>query len=105
MSLEEISFFEMETAQDVMKKIASRLKEKRLKENMTQSGIAERANMSIGSLKRFEKTGEISFHSLLNIAQTLGCLDEMAQLFQQTATPASLFSLKTPKTRKRGTLK
>ena len=60
--------------------------------------------MSTSSLKRFEKTGEISFVSLLNIALVLDCLDECNRLFENNDKPLSLFADK-PKARKRGAVK
>ena len=93
----------MKTPKEVSLEIAARLKAKRLSQNLTQTGLATRAGMSTPSLKRFEKTGEISFVSLLNIALVLDCLDECDKLFVNTK-PVSLF-IKEPKIRKRGRLK
>lgn len=50
---------------------------------ITQKDMAERTGVSLGSIKRFEQTGEISFHSLLKIAFVLDCLDDFDQLFAQ----------------------
>lgn len=94
----------LKTPKEVSLEIASRLKFKRLSQNLTQAGLALRAGMSIASLKRFEKTGEISFVSLLNVALVLDCLDECERLFEETSKPASLF-VKEPKLKKRGTIK
>jgi len=86
--------------------IAGRLKAKRLARNLTQQGLAARAGMSVGSVKRFEKTGQISFASLLNIALILDCLDECYSLFKENEKPASLFKEEPKKkTRKRGRIK
>lgn len=37
--------------------------------------------MSLGSIKRFERTGEISLSSLIKIAFALGCEDDFEELF------------------------
>lgn len=94
----------MKTPKEVSLEIAARLKSKRLAQNLTQTGLAVRAGMSTSSLKRFEKTGEISFVSLLNIALVLDCLDECNRLFENNDKPLSLFADK-PKARKRGAVK
>lgn len=96
----------LKTPWEVSMEIAGRLKAKRLARNLTQQGLAARAGMSIGSLKRFEKTGQISFASLLNIALVLDCLDECYSLFKENEKPASLFKEEPKKkTRKRGRIK
>lgn len=94
----------MKTPKEVSIDIAARLKAKRLSQNFTQEGLALRAGMSTPSLKRFEKTGEISFVSLLNIALVLDCLDECERLFAENPKPTTLFADE-PKTKKRGTIK
>ena len=94
----------MKTPKEVSMDIAARLKSRRLSQNFTQEGLALRAGMSTPSLKRFEKTGEISFVSLLNIALVLDCLDECERLFAENPKPTTLFADE-PKTKKRGTIK
>ncbi len=49
--------------------------------NLSQQGLAERAGVSLGSLKRFERTGEIAFVSLLRLADVLEATAEFQQLF------------------------
>ena len=66
---------------DVAMQIAVRDKEKRKKKKMTQAALCKRAGMSLGSLKRFEQTGEISFVSLLKIADVLDEMEEFQNLF------------------------
>ena len=96
----------LKTSKEVALDISARLKAKRLAENLTQVGLASRAGMSTPSLKRFEKTGEISFVSLLNIARVLNCLDECEHLFQSDLKPRTLFGEEEePTTRKRGAIK
>ncbi len=62
-------------------KIALRTKNMRLKDRLTQNGLAKRSGVSLGSIKRFEKSGKISLENLLNIALVLGCLDDFNALF------------------------
>lgn len=61
---------------------ADRARARRLDQNLTQKGLAERAGVSLGSLKRFERTGQIAWESLLRIAWALGALDEFRDLFK-----------------------
>jgi len=68
---------------DVTLLIAQRLKAHRRKRKFTQMEFASRCGVSLGSLKRFEQTGDISFLSLAKIAFALDRLDELAALFER----------------------
>jgi len=94
----------MKTPKEVSMEIAARLKARRLSQNLTQVGVALRSGMSTASLKRFEKTGEISFVSLLKVALVLDCLDECERLFSHEPKPKTLFTDE-PKVKKRGRIK
>jgi transcriptional regulator with XRE-family HTH domain len=59
--------------------------------------LAERSGVSLGSLKRFEQNGQISFENLLKLAQILGQLEAFEHLFainDQTKEVEQLFSKK-----------
>lgn len=66
---------------DVNKDIAKRVRERRKEKKLSQVRLSERSNVSLGSLKRFERTGEISLSSLVKIAFALGCEDDFDSLF------------------------
>lgn len=97
--------FILKSRQEITQEIASRAKEIRLKQNLTQEGLALRSGVSLGSIKRFERSGEISLKSLIEIAIALGNLDDFDSLFKNDDTPTSLFENKTSKSRKRGAIK
>ena len=75
-------FLEFKLPREIAKDIALQEKQKRKKRNLTQSALSERAGISLGSLKRFEQTGEISFVSLIKIADVLGEKDAFQNLFK-----------------------
>jgi hypothetical protein len=58
--------------------------------------------VSLGSIKRFEKTGEISLKSLLNIALVLRRLEDFENVFSSADTPMSLFNEEPKIQRQRG---
>lgn len=66
---------------EIAKDIAGQEKEKRKLRKLTQKELSERAGISLASLKRFEQTGEISFVSLIKIADILGETERIAELF------------------------
>lgn len=61
---------------DYMTIIPQRLKFHRKNAKLSQKQLANKASVSLGSLKRFEQTGEISFSSLLRLMHVLGTLDD-----------------------------
>jgi transcriptional regulator with XRE-family HTH domain len=70
----------LKTPDEVRREIASRLRARRLSDAMTQRDLAVRAGMSLGSLKRFEATGQIALDSLLRLALALGCLEDFDRI-------------------------
>lgn len=73
--------FVWETPSEVAATLAKRIKKIRKRKKITQVQLAQRANVSYGTLKKFEQTGEISFVSLIKIAMELNVLDEIKELF------------------------
>lgn len=67
--------------QEIAKDIALQEKKKRKRRKLTQVELSKRAGVSLASLKRFEQTGEISFVSLIKIADILGETEAFEELF------------------------
>lgn len=83
--------------------VARRLQLRRLAFNLSQKSLAERAGVSYGVLKKFERTGKISLESLLKLALVLDALQEFELLFRNDQTPfVTLDKLLQDKSRKRG---
>jgi transcriptional regulator with XRE-family HTH domain len=92
---------------EFMQAIAASARAKRLALNLTQSGLAQRSGVSLGTLKKFEHTGKISLQSLLSIAMALDATAEFESLFIVTKTSEVLSIdelLAPPNERKRGSL-
>ena len=53
----------------------------RKRKKITQKELAARSGVSLGSLKRFEQSGEISLQSLTKIAIALDVEEELENLF------------------------
>ena len=66
---------------DVKEGLRHRAKQRRLEANLSQSGLAERANVSLGSLKRFEATGNASIDLIIAVAFAMGAEHEFEALF------------------------
>lgn len=67
----------------ILKGIAARMRERRLELNLTQKGLAHKAGISLGSLKRFENSHEISLKHLVMIAVVMDATEEFEQLFSK----------------------
>jgi transcriptional regulator with XRE-family HTH domain len=77
---------------DVATELKAQFKALRLIQGLTQEGLALRSGVSLGSLKRFEATGQISLESLLRLVQALGRIDDFYRFAQSLApqTPLTL---------------
>ena len=96
--------FNMMTPQEMQKLIAEQVRSLRLQQNLSQQTLSNKSGVSYGSLKKFERTGEISLASLLKLAIVLGCMDDFKGLFAPMAfsKALSLDELLEDKKRKRG---
>ncbi len=63
--------------------IAERMVQLRKRKKLSQKSLALRSGVSLGSLKRFEQTGEISLQSLTKIAIALEVEGELEELFSK----------------------
>jgi transcriptional regulator with XRE-family HTH domain len=71
------------TPKDVAIQIAARVKLRRLELNLTQEGLAARAGVKFATYRKFEQTGDISLHGLLQIGFALDALYQFDSLFTQ----------------------
>lgn len=85
----------------ILKGIALRLRERRLELNLTQKGLASKAGVSLGTLKRFENSYEISLKHLIMIALVLDATEEFEQLFSKRQFESLDEVLNTTKAKKR----
>jgi transcriptional regulator with XRE-family HTH domain len=91
------------TTNDICRAVADRVKMRRLELNLTQKGLAARADVNIATFRKFERTGEISLKNLVKIAMAINCTDEFQLLFGQKQYQSINDLLNSEKTqRKRG---
>lgn len=92
------------TPSEVAKRISEAAKEKRLFLDFSQQGLSVRSGVSLGVIKKFERTGKISLESLLKLALILGGLDDFLKVFEPVIPVKfpSLELLLKQKNRKRG---
>ena len=71
----------LKSASEINTDIAKRMAGIRKRRKISQEELAKRSGVSLGSLKRFEQTGDISLISLTKLAMALGLEDELDDLF------------------------
>ncbi len=72
-----------DTPSDVTKRLAERMKSIRKRKKISQKQMAARSNVSYATLRKFEKTGQISLESFVKIAMELGIIGEVNSLFTE----------------------
>lgn len=73
--------FTFSTSEEITAALGLRLKAVRLSQSLTQADLAERAGMSVGTVKLLERTGQSSVASLVRVVQALGLADQLQSLF------------------------
>ena len=73
--------FNLRDSTEILRDLALRFRELRVTRGFSRQTLAQRAGVSSASLKRFEVTGQISFSSLLKLAEVLESTEEFDQLF------------------------
>lgn len=84
---------------DALREIAQRHKVLKKQAGFSQSELAKRSGVSLGSLKRFETTGQISLESLLLLADVLNRLDDFDAVLQPIENLQAIEKLFSDKTR------
>ena len=72
--------FVWETPEEINMALAKRLSQIRRRRNLSQQALSEKSNVSFGSIKRFETTGQISLISLTKLCVALDCVAVLCPL-------------------------
>lgn len=75
--------FLWETPEEIDLAIAQRMRSIRKRKHLTQEQLSAKSNVSFGSIKRFETTGQISLISLTKLAVSLDCTEDLKRLFAE----------------------
>ena len=63
--------FAMLPSEDIAAELATRLKSRRLAQNLTLEGLAKRSGVPLGTLKKFERSGQIALVSFIRLVVVL----------------------------------
>jgi transcriptional regulator with XRE-family HTH domain len=93
------------TPESILKRVAERVKEKRLELNLTQKTFAKRAGVGYDAYRNFENTGDITLRNLILCAVVLDEIDGFKELFTNKTYQSidELLKFNEIKKRKRGT--
>jgi transcriptional regulator with XRE-family HTH domain len=81
------------TPSAIQQEIALKVRVLRKQVGYSQADLATRSGVSLGSIKRFERTGQISFESLLKVAYLLGRLVDFDPVFKSKEVDKSIQKL------------
>jgi len=73
-----------QTAEELDLDMAKKLQNIRRRKKISQKKLSTMCNVSLGSIKRFETSGNISLISLTKICIALDCADQLRNLFLET---------------------
>ena len=68
------------TPKKISEDLSQKMKALRIQKDWTQTTLARRSGVSLGSLRRFEQTGQISLESLLLLVSALGKLQDFTEI-------------------------
>ncbi len=68
---------------EIQNELKAKFRTKRKTLKLTQEQLSIKSDVSLGSLKRFESSGQISLESLLKLAFVLECLDDFEEVCMQ----------------------
>lgn len=94
-----LNFSLVKNPSDVLQSIAKRHQVLRKKIGYSQQELAYRSGVSLGSIKRFERTGLISLESLLKLAHVLNRLGDFDYVLENQNNLDDIEKLFSDKTR------
>ena len=75
--------FNPKTPNDIAKELVEKIKQHRKKLKISQTQLAAKSGVSLGSIKRFESKYEISLNSFIKILIALNLEHDLENLFTQ----------------------
>jgi len=76
---------------DVASSIASKLRSRRAGSGLTQSELATKSGVPLGTLKLFEQTGKVSLFALIDIMRALDIMDALDTMIPDEEIDSSDF--------------
>jgi len=80
-----VSMLSLKSDADMLAEVAAAVRSQRVALRWRQQDLATRSGVSIATLRRFERSGEIGFRGLAKLLVTLGLADQVLRTFQAPA--------------------
>lgn len=93
--------FTFATAPELCTEFAKRVKAQRMRLELSQPELAQRAGVALGTISAFEKTGKTTVDTFFRILLALGLVQELQGLFLQQPTSIKELEESTKPARKR----
>lgn len=87
---------------EIAERVGQRFQALRLLKNISRSSLATKSGVPASNIKRFETTGQVSFVSLVMIAQALGVMGEIDKLLVDVEPQSLDEIMREPRKRGRG---
>ncbi len=75
--------YTLDNADDIAKAMANDFRKRRIEKNLTRGQVAEKANVAVSNIVRFEQKGLISLKNLIGIAMALEYTTEVKNIFAE----------------------
>ena len=75
--------YTLDNADDIAKAMADDFRKRRIEKNLTREQVAEKSNVAVSNIVRFEQKGLISLKNLIGIAMALEYTAEVKNIFAE----------------------
>ena len=75
--------YTLDNADDIAKAMANDFRKRRIEKNLTREQVAEKANVAVSNIVRFEQKGLISLKNLIGIVMALEYTTEVKNIFAE----------------------
>ena len=75
--------YTLDNADDIAKAMADDFRKRRIEKNLTREQVAEKSNVAVSNIVRFEQKGLISLKNLIGIAMALEYTAEVKIIFAE----------------------
>lgn len=75
--------YTLDNADEIAKAMANDFRKRRIEKNLTREQVAEKANVAVSNIVRFEQKGLISLKNLIGIAMALEYTTEVKNIFAE----------------------
>lgn len=80
--------FTLATVDEILPLLGERLRRQRLAQGLAQSELAAMAGLSLGAVRKLERSGQSSVETMVRVVKALGLVAELEPLFE--ARPTSI---------------